>query len=61
MWNPQFYYSANDANFIVISVVLIIWIIFILLFQVSVKPFMLQSQLYSSVKDRTQVDRELEV
>lgn len=28
--------------------------------KVSVKPFMLQSQLYSSVKDRTQVDRELE-
>lgn len=31
------------------------------LFQVSVQPFILRSQLYSSVKDRTQVDRELEV
>lgn len=30
-------------------------------FQVSVQPFILRSQLYSSVKDRTQVDRELEV
>lgn len=30
-------------------------------FQVSVEPFILKSQLYSSVKDRTQVDRELEV
>lgn len=29
--------------------------------QVSVEPFILKSQLYSSVKDRTQVDRELEV
>ncbi|XP_059626038.1 uncharacterized protein LOC132269052 isoform X1 [Cornus florida] len=28
--------------------------------KVSVQPFILQSQLYSSVKDRTQVDRELE-
>lgn len=28
--------------------------------KVSVEPFMLKSQLYSSVKDRTQVDRELE-
>ncbi|KAK7277552.1 hypothetical protein RJT34_22567 [Clitoria ternatea] len=28
--------------------------------KVSVKPFILKSQLYSSVKDRTQVDRELE-
>ncbi|XP_057424813.1 uncharacterized protein LOC130718284 isoform X3 [Lotus japonicus] len=28
--------------------------------QASVEPFMLKSQLYSSVKDRTQVDRELE-
>ncbi|MFS7902520.1 putative non-specific serine/threonine protein kinase [Helianthus anomalus] len=28
--------------------------------KVSVEPFILQSQLYSSVKDRTQVDRELE-
>ncbi|XLT39963.1 hypothetical protein HN873_071255, partial [Arachis hypogaea] len=27
---------------------------------VSVQPFILKSQLYSSVKDRTQVDRELE-
>jgi len=30
-------------------------------FQGSVEPFILKSQLYSSVKDRTQVDRELEV
>lgn len=29
--------------------------------QVSVQPFVLRSQLYSSLKDRTQVDRELEV
>ncbi|VFQ86254.1 unnamed protein product [Cuscuta campestris] len=29
--------------------------------KVSIRPFVLQSQLYSSVKDRTQVDRELEV
>ncbi|KAF8401889.1 hypothetical protein HHK36_012854 [Tetracentron sinense] len=29
--------------------------------QVSIQPFILRSQLYSSVKDRTQVDRELEV
>ncbi|KAK6785898.1 hypothetical protein RDI58_014423 [Solanum bulbocastanum] len=29
--------------------------------KVSVQPFILRSQLYSSVKDRTQVDRELEV
>ncbi|KMT09914.1 hypothetical protein BVRB_5g121320 [Beta vulgaris subsp. vulgaris] len=29
--------------------------------KVSVKPFILRSQLYSSIKDRTQVDRELEV
>lgn len=28
--------------------------------KVSVQPFILQSQLYSSVKDRTQVDRDLE-
>ncbi|XP_023907538.1 uncharacterized protein LOC112019244 [Quercus suber] len=28
--------------------------------QVSIQPFILRSQLYSSVKDRTQVDRELE-
>lgn len=28
--------------------------------KISVKPFVLQSQLYSCVKDRTQVDRELE-
>ncbi|WCJ38305.1 hypothetical protein M5689_019375 [Euphorbia peplus] len=28
--------------------------------KVSIKPFVLRSQLYSSVKDRTQVDRELE-
>ncbi|XP_051118793.1 uncharacterized protein LOC127243004 [Andrographis paniculata] len=28
--------------------------------KVSVQPFVLQSQLYSSIKDRTQVDRELE-
>ncbi|KAI7742690.1 hypothetical protein M8C21_029858, partial [Ambrosia artemisiifolia] len=28
--------------------------------KVTVEPFVLQSQLYSSVKDRTQVDRELE-
>ncbi|KAL2238742.1 UNVERIFIED_CONTAM: hypothetical protein Sindi_1065900 [Sesamum indicum] len=28
--------------------------------KVSVEPFVLQSQLYSSIKDRTQVDRELE-
>ncbi|XP_019165402.1 PREDICTED: serine/threonine-protein kinase 19 isoform X3 [Ipomoea nil] len=28
--------------------------------KVSIQPFVLQSQLYSSVKDRTQVDRELE-
>ncbi|KAM7257717.1 hypothetical protein ACFE04_013458 [Oxalis oulophora] len=28
--------------------------------KVSIPPFILQSQLYSSVKDRTQVDRELE-
>ncbi|XP_039039328.1 serine/threonine-protein kinase 19-like [Hibiscus syriacus] len=28
--------------------------------KVSIQPFILQSQLYSSVKDRTQVDRELE-
>ncbi|XP_019054224.1 PREDICTED: uncharacterized protein LOC104602898 isoform X2 [Nelumbo nucifera] len=28
--------------------------------KVSVQPFILRSQLYSSVKDRTQVDRELE-
>ena len=28
--------------------------------KVSVQPFILKSQLYSSVKDRTQVDRELE-
>ncbi|KAK9057386.1 hypothetical protein SSX86_022221 [Deinandra increscens subsp. villosa] len=28
--------------------------------KVTVEPFILQSQLYSSVKDRTQVDRELE-
>lgn len=28
---------------------------------VSVEPFILKSQLYSSVKDRTQVDRELEL
>ncbi|WOG94350.1 hypothetical protein DCAR_0313644 [Daucus carota subsp. sativus] len=28
--------------------------------KILVKPFVLQSQLYSSVKDRTQVDRELE-
>uniref|UniRef100_A0A0D6R9L0 Serine/threonine-protein kinase 19 n=1 Tax=Araucaria cunninghamii TaxID=56994 RepID=A0A0D6R9L0_ARACU len=28
--------------------------------KVAVKPFVLRSQLYSSVKDRTQVDRELE-
>lgn len=30
-------------------------------FQVSIQPFILKSQLYSSVEDRTQVDRELEV
>jgi hypothetical protein len=29
--------------------------------KVATKPFVLRSQLYSSVKDRTQVDRELEV
>ncbi|XP_017238634.1 uncharacterized protein LOC108211520 isoform X2 [Daucus carota subsp. sativus] len=29
--------------------------------KILVKPFVLQSQLYSSVKDRTQVDRELEI
>ncbi|KAI8523055.1 hypothetical protein RHMOL_Rhmol13G0044800 [Rhododendron molle] len=29
--------------------------------KVSVQPFILRSQLYSSVKDRTQVDRELEL
>ncbi|XP_034931754.1 uncharacterized protein [Populus alba] len=29
--------------------------------KVSIQPFILHSQLYSSVKDRTQVDRELEV
>nr|DAD19927.1 TPA_asm: hypothetical protein HUJ06_021390 [Nelumbo nucifera] len=29
--------------------------------KVSVQPFILRSQLYSSVKDRTQVDRELEI
>jgi hypothetical protein len=29
--------------------------------QVVAQPFILQSQLYSSVKDRTQVDRDLEV
>jgi hypothetical protein len=29
--------------------------------QVLAQPFILQSQLYSSVKDRTQVDRDLEV
>jgi hypothetical protein len=29
--------------------------------KVAVQPFILQSQLYSSVKDRTQVDRDLEV
>ncbi|XP_065618616.1 uncharacterized protein LOC111985155 [Quercus suber] len=29
--------------------------------QVSFQPFVLRSQLYSGVKDRTQVDRELEV
>ncbi|XP_062080303.1 uncharacterized protein LOC133785052 isoform X2 [Humulus lupulus] len=29
-------------------------------FSVSIKPFILRSQLYSSVKDRTQVDRDLE-
>ncbi|KAF5937515.1 hypothetical protein HYC85_025021 [Camellia sinensis] len=29
--------------------------------KVSIQPFILRSQLYSSVKDRTQVDRELEV
>jgi serine/threonine-protein kinase 19 len=29
--------------------------------QASIPPFILQSQLYSSVNDRTQVDRELEV
>lgn len=29
--------------------------------KVSIKPFILRSQLYSSVMDRTQVDRELEV
>ncbi|KAK6286476.1 hypothetical protein POUND7_012655, partial [Theobroma cacao] len=28
--------------------------------KVAIQPFILQSQLYSSVKDRTQVDRELE-
>ncbi|CAI9776670.1 unnamed protein product [Fraxinus pennsylvanica] len=28
--------------------------------KVSIQPFVLQSQLYSSIKDRTQVDRELE-
>ncbi|KAH9308477.1 hypothetical protein KI387_036388, partial [Taxus chinensis] len=28
--------------------------------KVVVKPFVLRSQLYSSIKDRTQVDRELE-
>lgn len=28
--------------------------------KVSIQPFILRSQLYSSVKDRTQVDRELE-
>ncbi|KAH7836800.1 hypothetical protein Vadar_005842 [Vaccinium darrowii] len=34
---------------------------FPLLDKVSVQPFILQSQLYSSIKDRTQVDRELEL
>ncbi|KAL8150354.1 hypothetical protein V2J09_020162 [Rumex salicifolius] len=34
---------------------------FPILEKVSIKPFMLRSQLYSSVKDRTQVDRELEL
>ncbi|XVF81003.1 hypothetical protein PTKIN_Ptkin15bG0121600 [Pterospermum kingtungense] len=29
--------------------------------KVGIQPFILQSQLYSSVKDRTQVDRELEI
>ncbi|XP_022156619.1 serine/threonine-protein kinase 19 isoform X2 [Momordica charantia] len=29
--------------------------------KVSVQPFILQSQLYSSLKDRTEVDRELEI
>ncbi|XP_028084962.1 serine/threonine-protein kinase 19 isoform X2 [Camellia sinensis] len=29
--------------------------------KVSIQPFILRSQLYSSIKDRTQVDRELEV
>lgn len=29
--------------------------------KVGIQPFILQSQLYSSVKDRTQVDRDLEV
>ncbi|XP_022758448.1 serine/threonine-protein kinase 19-like isoform X5 [Durio zibethinus] len=29
--------------------------------KVAIQPFILQSQLYSSVKDRTQVDRELEI
>ncbi|TYI00672.1 hypothetical protein ES332_A11G150300v1 [Gossypium tomentosum] len=29
--------------------------------KVAIQPFILQSQLYSSVKDRTQVDRELEL
>ncbi|KAK7831301.1 hypothetical protein CFP56_027482 [Quercus suber] len=29
--------------------------------EVSFQPFVLRSQLYSGVKDRTQVDRELEV
>ncbi|CAH9073770.1 unnamed protein product [Cuscuta europaea] len=28
--------------------------------KVSIRPFVLQSQLYSSIKDRTQVDKELE-
>ncbi|KAB1223760.1 Serine/threonine-protein kinase 19 [Morella rubra] len=28
--------------------------------KVSIQPFVLRSQLYSSIKDRTQVDRELE-
>ncbi|XP_057965020.1 uncharacterized protein LOC131155705 isoform X3 [Malania oleifera] len=29
--------------------------------KISIQPFILRSQLYSSVKDRTQVDRELEI
>ncbi|KAF2286800.1 hypothetical protein GH714_030413 [Hevea brasiliensis] len=41
-----------------IAAVLLLYVLFWL--KVSIRPFILRSQLYSCVKDRTQVDRELE-